>query len=833
MGGTESEAWLAKTQGKASNAFCAAETTADRLAMLRELARLSGGRAYPPIPIADEDIAALGRFGLALAHDGAVRILDENLDDIALGLDRAMRVDPDPRGVAATAEPDAALLRLTTHRRYRSRTQKSAIQAILTSPDGASLMASMPTGAGKSLLFQLPTLWWREATPGACAVVVVPTVALAEDHQRTLQTMPGLEASRALSGSTSLTERQDVLARFRNGEIPILLLSPEAAFGFARQDLLQTALPLDAAEKYGLQGILAGVFIDEAHIVESWGRSFRPDFQRLPALISELRRQNPALRTVLLSATLNPSALNVLRNDYGSGDWSEIHARSPRYQFDLAAADFETHEARNDALLRLIDRAPRPAVVYTTRVDHAEALHTRLVRDGGYRRIALFTGAVADGDVRRRIVSQWADGDLDLVVATSAFGLGVDKSDVRTVIHACLPEGAARWYQEVGRASRDGHQGLGVTLWVPKGETSKPQGRRATEEDSFQSDEDDAGSMAGGGWLSRDIAEARWRALLAAANVDGRDPQTAATRLTLPLDAAREGMDPRYTGERNRGWNRSLLNLLQRQGVLTVDADAPQKDDIPVHWRVSVDRDDLLNLTDQIRWDQIWTEIFEGRDREVLEARAELRAFVKAMRRQATDCLLRSTYRLIEPEAAPEACGRCTACRAQSVSPPETPTPATAPRPWGGYAPRQGLMPRGVLLVAPEASDTHLIERLVGVGVEQVVAPERDAEDVARRLSSLGARFGFVRGAANWLRRDARLLNLPTALLPPSSERLGPWLREAERFIADYPDQSVILIADPNQRIDGRPLHQITSQHAPYDEAVLDAFIQDFREPAQ
>lgn len=818
------DAWLQDTLQTTRERYQTATAAADRLALLRELARLSGGRALPPAPLSPAESALLPRFGLAAAVDGAVRILDEDLSDIAPGLDVALRIDAAPRGGVSSASPDAVLLRLTPHDRYRSRAQKSAVQAALTAPGGSSLMVSMPTGAGKSLLFQAPVLYWREAHPGACAIVIVPTIALAEDHERTLRAMPGLQASRALSGSTPPAQREEILAKFRNGEIPLLLLSPEAAFGAARQDLLQTALDPAAPEKYGQKGLLSAVFVDEAHIIESWGRSFRPDFQRLPALVRELRARNPDLRTVLLSATLVPAAQAVLRADYGSGVWGEIHARTPRYQFDLSVSDFTDEATRDTALLRLIDRAPRPAVVYTTRVDHAERLHDRLTQDGGYGRIALFTGAISDAKTRREIVDRWAAGGLDLVVATSAFGLGVDKADVRTVLHACLPESAARWYQEVGRASRDGHQGLGVTLWTRKQDSAPPRRRTSEEVDTYDSDEDDAASMAASGWLSAELAEARWMALLKGAVSEGRDPVSGALRLLLPLDAAREGMDPRYTGERNRSWNRSLLNLMQRQGVLTIEAEAPRDEETPKQWRATILREEVLNPEDEAAWSDIWARIFAGRDQEAALARADLRAFVTAMKRHDRDCLLRAAYRLIEPDAVPVACGRCEACRRQGISPPGGLRPDVARFAWPPQETGRLTLPRGVILVAPEGSRDRLIRRLAGAGIEQFVVPEAEASAIASNLADLPVRFGFVQSAEDWLRRDGVLPDLPTALLPASSTSLGPWLRELERLATGRPYQRLLLMAEPASRVDGRPLHQIASPHAPYDEAILDAF---------
>lgn len=819
------DTWLDKAIADTTAAYLCASAPGDRLALLRELARLNGGRAMPPPHAPPDDLAPLfPRFGIARSSDGAVRILDEDLEDIAPGLSEAMRIDAEPRGGIEPAPPDAALLRLTPHSHYRSRTQKAAVQSILTMPDSAGLMVSMPTGAGKSLLFQAPVLWWRQTDPGACVIVIVPTIALAEDHQRTLQAMPGLDACRALSGSTPANERQDVIARFRNGEIPILLLSPEAAFGTARADLLQSALAAEAADKYGQKGRLAAVFIDEAHIIESWGRSFRPDFQRLPALVREFRARNSAIRTVLLSATLTPAAREVLRSDYGEGaHWGEIHAEAPRYQFDLSASTFPDLPSRNAALLRLIDRAPRPAVVYTTRVGQAEALHDLLTKARGYERLALFTGAISNAHERKRIVEAWAKNDLDLVVATSAFGLGVDKANVRTVIHACLPEGAPRWYQEVGRASRDGYQGLGVTLWVEKSDHSQRR-RRDKEEDSFQSDEDDAESMAGGGWLSRELAEGRWLALLKGARADTR-AESGEPRLILPLDAAREGMDARYTGERNRGWNRSLLNLLQRQGALVLEADTFDDETLPLHWRAVVRHAGLLAPADTDTWRSTWDAVFTGRNTEVATATRELREFVHFLRRPERDCLLLGAYRLIEPDTFASACGRCPACRIRGRSAPSSLRPRSALFAWPPLAAASTELPKGVLLVAPDNGPSdQLLRRLTKAGIDQVVTAEIEAGSIAHGLEKAGARLGFVQSAADWIQRDGVLPDLPTAFLPTTNDALPAWLRELQRLAAERPHQTFILVADPGQRVEGRLLQQIASLHAPYDEDALDNF---------
>lgn len=228
----------------------------------------------------------------------------------------------------------------------------------------------------------------------------------------------------------------------------MLVLSPEVALGAARELLIEAAQ--DPSQKLpGLEAHLTTFFVDEAHIIESWGRSFRPDFQRLPGLVEALRESNPALRTVLLSATVNDAARAELKRAYGTAEFLAVEAKVARYEFDLVHTRIETAAERDALLVRLIDRLPRPAIIYTTLVKHAERLHDA-INVNGYKRLALFTGQVDDGTSRLRIVSDWRAGNIDLVVATSAFGMGIDKDDVRAVIHACVPESPSRYYQEIG-----------------------------------------------------------------------------------------------------------------------------------------------------------------------------------------------------------------------------------------------------------------------------------------------------------------------------------------------------------------------------------------------
>ncbi len=398
--------------------------------------------------------------------------------------------------------------------------------------------------------------------------------------------------------------------------MPVLLLGPEAALRRNIADALIEAAK-DGAVEYGLNAKLTHFFVDEAHIIESWGRGFRPDFQRLPGFLNRLRGVDPTIRLVLLSATLSPAARQVLRDGW-SGDrpWLEIDARVPRYEHDVVVEHFNSPEARLEALAWTLDRAPRPAIVYTTEVEHAKAIHHWLSEERGFRRTALFTGETASTE-RRSIVDRWAGDELDLVVATSAFGMGVDKADVRSVVHACLPEGPARWYQEIGRAARDGGQGLAVLLFtVMRGEDD---------------DVDRARGLAVGGWLTRDLAEKRWAALMR----DARTKEWVSDRfhMTVDLDSVRAGLKPR-SSDYNRGWNMALLTLLQRAGAIEIRSVSGGDDVIGKVWDLTILDNGLLD--DAV---DSWDRVFETRQMEVDRAREEVKPFIQLTERPTKACV--------------------------------------------------------------------------------------------------------------------------------------------------------------------------------------------------
>lgn len=835
--------WLRDAIARCEARLKAAMAAADRIVLLRERARLGGGRldvVEAEFALRPGEAELLGRFGLMATPDGGSVWLDrsEPLDDLLPGFSRALAVQPEARRSTLAVTADAFLLRVSRHAAYQTPTQKAALRAVATMPPGASLLVSMPTGAGKSLLFQVLARLVREGAPMAggkgVVAVVVPTTALALDHERTLSRLPGLEASRALAGERA--SRDEILAAFRRGEVPVLLLSPEAAFGSARSALMEAAEPVERKNSF-VPARLAAVVVDEVHIVESWGRSFRPDFQRLPGFVAELRRRTPSLGVLLLSATLTPRARRELRRAYdrsepganlgrGSGAsprWLEILAGVPRYEFDLFAHDFESEEARTATLLDVIDRVPRPAIVYTTEVAAAEEIHARLRGERGYRRLDLFTGQLKGAGTRQRIIDAWDANAIDLVVATSAFGMGVDKRDVRAVVHACLPEGPARYYQEIGRAGRDGHQAVAITLW--------------TRELAPGSDENTAFGIAAKSWLTIGLAKERWVALVreargAASPVLG-DMVATEPLLVLALDAARPSLS-RGDTDHNRAWNRSLINLLQRAGALAVRAVDDDAGDAGPTWTVRV-LDDRV-LLDPEAVPDLWESVERLRTEEQTESLAGFRTLRGILDSSHRGCVLAGVFEAIESDALPvPPCGRCPVCREAGLRPagalphqgtdrawlPRGPDPAPGTAAFGPVAGLRVVEPDDPLF-GPGLSS--LLKGLNKAGVDQFVVPDALATRTARLLFEQHAKFGFVLSWSDWLGGFALVEGVATAFLPPRQEDGVPdrtWWGAVETWVAARPSDRFLLTAPRHRRVGGRSLAQIASIHPPIAQAAL------------
>ncbi|KIG17583.1 ATP-dependent DNA helicase RecQ [Enhygromyxa salina] len=770
------------------------------------------------------DAKLLARFGLRSSvvqehlvwriMDAAEAALPARLrDQLAVSLP----VDPHPRRVSLEEPPDGVLLRCSSHEQYRTTTQKSAVRALCTMPAGKSLLITMPTGSGKSLLFQLGVRWWNELASGrerACVLVIVPTVALALAHEHTLRRIEGLEGSQALTGALSGQERDELFLRFRRGEVPILLAAPESALGSARSDLQRVAASL-SDRPLAERGRLAAVFVDEAHIIHSWGRSFRPDFQRLPGLVERLRASNPSLRTVLLSATVGREAKQLLRRQYAKDlEMLEVAAQAPRTELDLCIHHFDDAGERDGAVIDLVDLFPRPMLLYTTEVDDAERIHAALSARG-YQRLACFTGNTGPRE-RQAIIDGWQARSIDLVVATSAFGMGIDKSDVRAVVHACLPEDAARLYQEIGRAGRDGHQALAVVL-------------------SSQQDEVLAVRMGTGQVLSVVKAKERWMSLLEQARRDG--PISAET-FEVSLDAELERLPPR-TGQHHMNWNRALLVQLQRYGALKVLA----VDDTRDRWTLRMLEPGLLDSDTAA---QLVEQYLAARSKETRAAHRRVDALLQLVRATQlvgdnTDaaedevevaedplldysCLMLALFEQVEDSLEiQEPCGRCMCCRKWKQQPPGRvrhqggtavwTTPTVGDDPWAGA--------RVAFARDPEYRDlNNVIRDLVRVGFQQFIVPDGRAMDTARVLAEYAGHPGLVLEAQQILTDAWRAMPIATVLFfdPTLGERARTILYTRTRdHVLATPRVGLLFVAPHDLQLQGKRLSAIASAHGPMD----------------
>ena len=316
--------------------------------------------------------------------------------------------------------------------------QREAVEAAL---EGRDSLIVMPTGGGKSLCYQLPGLATEDL-----AIVVSPLIALMNDQWRRLT-----EAGHPVAMVTSAMGEDAVresLAQVRGGEARIVYCSPER---FA------STVFLGAIEQRRVD-LLA---VDEAHCVSEWGHDFRPDYLRLPEIAERLGRPT----VMACTATATEAVAREIAARFRMRDPLQVRSGfdRPNISFDVVHLEGKGSKARRMALLEagLAEEANRPAIVYCgTRKDTDEVFAT--LREGGRRAVPYHAGMEPHhrAEAQRRFMA----GEADVVVATNAFGMGVDKADVRSVWHMAIPTSLEAYYQEAGRAGRDGLPARAVLL---------------------------------------------------------------------------------------------------------------------------------------------------------------------------------------------------------------------------------------------------------------------------------------------------------------------------------------------------------------------------------
>ncbi|QNI38221.1 RecQ family ATP-dependent DNA helicase [Edaphobacter albus] len=300
--------------------------------------------------------------------------------------------------------------------------------------EGRDVLLVMPTGAGKSLCYQLPAL-----ARGGTALVISPLIALMEDQSAKLAAL-GLQTARIHSG-LSREESRQACRDYLNGTLQFLFIAPERMRVPGFPEMLAKRKP-------------SLIAIDEAHCISQWGHDFRPDYRMLGEYLPSLR---PA-PVMALTATATPEVQRDIASQLRLQNPSLFIHGFRRHNLAIEVVEL-SKPRRNQFTVDLLKvEENRPAIVYAPSRKAAEELASQL----GGRAAAYHAGL--DPATRERVQRHFLSGQLEIVVATIAFGMGIDKSDVRTVIHTALPASVEAYYQEIGRAGRDGKPSRTVLL---------------------------------------------------------------------------------------------------------------------------------------------------------------------------------------------------------------------------------------------------------------------------------------------------------------------------------------------------------------------------------
>jgi len=309
--------------------------------------------------------------------------------------------------------------------------QRDPIDAVLAGDD---TVVVMPTGAGKSLCFQLPALALEGVT-----LVVSPLISLMKDQVDGMRER-GLPAT-CLNSSISMEETADRIAALRRGETKLVYVAPERFRNTRFQELLQSLR-------------ISLIAVDEAHCISQWGHDFRPDYIRLGAAVAAL----PKTPIMALTATATPEVRNDIAKQLGLG----TNGRKPprvfvrgfrRDNLRLVVEPCPSHNAKLARIRKVLAEFPT-GIIYCSTRKQVERVGTLLA--GARLKHMVYHAGLPD-EARSRAQDKFMNGEVPLVVATNAFGMGVDRADLRCVIHWDIPGSLEAYYQEVGRAGRDGH----------------------------------------------------------------------------------------------------------------------------------------------------------------------------------------------------------------------------------------------------------------------------------------------------------------------------------------------------------------------------------------
>jgi ATP-dependent DNA helicase RecQ len=313
--------------------------------------------------------------------------------------------------------------------------QDDVIKSVL---DGTDTLAIMPTGAGKSLCYQLPALHLEGTT-----IIVSPLISLMKDQVDKLQER-GLEALQVYSALPA-PEQRSALGRIEEEASDFVFTTPER---LSDPEFLAT-----------LRGAkIDFVVIDEAHCISQWGHDFRPAYLAIRSALEEL--SNPPV--LALTATATENVVNDIMQQLGRPNMRIFNTGifRPNLQFEVEHVSGDAE--KQGELLRLLEEIQGDGIVYTATVKHVEEI-TKFLQEEGFEVLA-YHGRL-NAQRRKEAQERFMAGELEAIVATNAFGMGIDRPDIRFVVHYDLPASLEAYYQEAGRAGRDGEPARCVLLY--------------------------------------------------------------------------------------------------------------------------------------------------------------------------------------------------------------------------------------------------------------------------------------------------------------------------------------------------------------------------------
>jgi len=334
-----------------------------------------------------------------------------------------------------TKDPQTILTSIFNYRSFRSK-QKAIIENVLANRD---TLAILPTGAGKSLCFQIPALMFEGLT-----IVVSPLIALMKDQVDGLRRR-GIHEVAYLNSALQEATKERIYALLKRSRLKILYVAPETFVDNKLMSILR-------------ESNISLIAIDEVHCISVWGHNFRPDYLRLGRVIKALH--NPPV--LGLTATATEKVQEDIQKQLG------IRCDVFKDSFDrknllFSVIQLESENEKRKLLIRFLEQLEGSAIIYVNFTRTAEELAKFLTENGLNARY--YHGQIEDKEERGNIQNEFISGKTRIAVATNAFGMGIDKEDIRAIIHYNLPKSIENYYQEVGRAGRDGKEAYCILLY--------------------------------------------------------------------------------------------------------------------------------------------------------------------------------------------------------------------------------------------------------------------------------------------------------------------------------------------------------------------------------